>query len=90
MTLTRLANKPYMHTAVCTLVVLAGQTMFKTSSLEKQATERGANYSGEDLKLCCFAHQMDGVLLSMVTLCDVVVHQRHATELCNSAWDTAV
>lgn len=34
MTFTRLANKPYVHTAVCSLLVLAGQTQFNTSSLE--------------------------------------------------------
>ncbi len=34
MTFTRLANKPYVHTPVCTLLVLAGQTQFNIGSLE--------------------------------------------------------
>lgn len=34
MTFTRLANEPYVHSAVCTLLVLAGQTQFNISSLE--------------------------------------------------------
>lgn len=33
---------------------------------------------------------MYGVLLSMVTLREVVMHQRHATGLYNTVWDSGV